>query len=229
MAKQQEDGKTPAITPKTKLNSLCMRIAKRYLQKGETVYECRKVPGGYQATVKLSALPGEWKDRLWAGQVFTTKQKAEQSAAEIALMQIMEDKELSEEAAKPKGAGKGRGKGKHSSKGKGFHGKGWGWNTGWGWTPGWQWQDEPSGPDLPRERVTEVQILGKVLEWRDTYGWIKPFNDIEHPAAQQRNGKVYVHRQDLLGGLTGLALDAEVKFHVYEDPSGLGAEQVEGN
>lgn len=107
-AKPPEDGENPAITPKTKLNSLCMRIAKRYLQKGETVYECRKVPGGYQATVKLSALPGEWKDRLWAGQVFTTKQKAEQSAAEIALMQISEDEELSEEAAKPKGSGKGK-------------------------------------------------------------------------------------------------------------------------
>lgn len=223
-AKPPEDGQNPAITPKTKLNSMCMRIAKRYLQKGEMEYESRKVPGGYQATVKLSALPGEWKDRLWAGQVFTTKQKAEQSAAEIALMQIQEDPELSAEAAKPKGSGKGRSKTKGQGKGKG----GWG---GWGspWGGGWRWQSEPSGPDLPRERVTEQKVEGEVLEWQVSYGWLRPTVPIEHPAAQRRDGRVYVHRNDLLGEgeVTALTKGAKVRFHVYEDPSGLGAEEVE--
>uniref|UniRef100_A0A7S1WLG1 DRBM domain-containing protein n=1 Tax=Alexandrium catenella TaxID=2925 RepID=A0A7S1WLG1_ALECA len=221
-AKQPEEDENPAITPKTKLNSLCMRIAKRYLQKGETVYECRKVPGGYQATVKLSALPGEWKDRLWAGQVFTTKQKAEQSAAEIALMQISEDQDLSEEAAKPKGTGKGKGKGK----GKGF-GKGGGKSWGWDWGCGWTWQSDATGPDQPRERVTEERISGEVLDWKETYGWVKPCGDIDHPAAQLRNGKVYLHQKDLVGELKALEAGARVTFHVYEDPSGLGAEEVE--
>mmetsp|Transcript_97291 Transcript_97291/g.251704 ORF Transcript_97291/g.251704 Transcript_97291/m.251704 type:complete len:223 (-) Transcript_97291:41-709(-) len=108
-----DDGVNPAITPKTKLNSLCMKIAKRYLQKGETIYESLKVAGGYQATVKLAALPGEWAGRAWAGEVCSTKQKAEQSAAEIALNQVSTDPELAAEAAIPKGKGKGKGKGKY--------------------------------------------------------------------------------------------------------------------
>merc|ERR1719343_1190017 len=87
-ARNENEADNPCITPKTKLNSLCMKIAKRYLQKGETVYESNKVAGGFQATVKLIALPGEWAGRCWAGEVCSTKQKAEQSAASIALDQI---------------------------------------------------------------------------------------------------------------------------------------------
>lgn len=105
----------PAITPKTQLNSLCMKIAKRYLQKGETVYECHKVGMQYQATVVLACLPGEWAERSWAGEVCSTKQKAEQSCAEEALKDITGDPELAAEAAKPKGGGKG-GKGKIKGK-----------------------------------------------------------------------------------------------------------------
>jgi len=201
----------PAITPKTKLNSLCMRIAKRYLEKGETTYECRKVPGGYQATVRLSALPGDWKDRLWAGRVFTTKQKAEQSAAENALKQISEDKELNEEASKPKvstkqGGGKG-GSSKGSSSAKG----------------GWVWQD---GPRLPREEVSPEVVLGEVRDWKKSYGWIMPSTAIQHPAANLREGRVYVHQSDLADGMTSLTTGSVVRFHVYEDASGLGAQNV---
>jgi len=129
-AKQaEEEGDNPAVTPKTKLNALVMKIAKRYLQKGETIYETKTYAGGgHQATVQLKALPGEWGSRIWAGHVSSTKQKAEQSAAEIALKQIGEDPEMVAEAAKPKGAGKGKGKGK----GKGF---------GFMWGP-WEWQTD---------------------------------------------------------------------------------------
>jgi len=230
----------PAITPKTKLNSLCMRIAKRYLEKGETTYECRKVPGGYQATVRLSALPGDWKDRLWAGQVFTTKQKAEQSAAEIALKQISEDKELSEEASRPKGSGKGGGgKGGHGGSGKdGWAGKGAGGkgassssskgdrSSGKG---GWVWredQQQHSGPRMPREQVLPEVVLGEVRDWKDSYGWIMPSAAIQHPAANLREGRVYVHQSDLADGMTTLSTGIRVRFHVYEDASGLGAQNV---
>lgn len=227
----------PAITPKTKLNSLCMRIAKRYLQKGETAYECRKVPGGYQATVRLSALPGDWKDRLWAGQVFTTKQKAEQSAAEIALKQISEDKELKEEAARPKGAGKGGcGKGNSSSSSKGCWpgkatGKGAsGSSKGSGAAKGgWVWREDQqrgSGPHMPREQILPEVVFGEVRDWRDSYGWIMPTPAIQHPAANLREGRVYVHQRDLADGMTSLATGLAVRFHVYEDASGLGAENV---
>jgi len=200
-----DEADNPAITPKTKLNSLCMQIVKRYLQKGETAYESRKVPGGYQATVQLSALPGDWKDRLWTGQVFTTKQKAEQSAAEMALKQISEDEELKEEASRPKS------KGSSSAKG------------------GWVWQDEQqqgSGHNMPREQVLPDLIAGEVKDWKDSYGWIMPTTVIQHPAANLRKGRVYVHESDLADGMTSLATGSAVRFHVYADPMGLGAQNV---
>mmetsp|Transcript_74198 Transcript_74198/g.159021 ORF Transcript_74198/g.159021 Transcript_74198/m.159021 type:complete len:341 (-) Transcript_74198:103-1125(-) len=217
-AKAVDEGENPAITPKTKLNSLCMKIAKRYLQKGETVYDSLKVAGGYQATVKLTCLPGVWSGRLWAGQVCSTKQKAEQSAAEIALAQIVADKELSEEAAKPKGNAKGKGGGKGAGKGKG---KGWGWGS-WGWGPPWAYG---AGAEMPRERVSEETATGEVVEWKDNYGWVKPHAEINHPAASQREGKVYVNKKDL-SGVESLTVGQAVKFYVYEDPSGLGGEEV---
>jgi len=217
-AKQAEAGENPAITPKTKLNSVCMKIAKRCLQKAETVYESLRVTGGYQATVKLGALPGEWAVRCWAGEVCSTKQKAEQSAAEIALEQILADPELSEEANKPKGKGKGTPEGKGKGKGK----KGY-W-TMWGYA-GWVWQ-AGAGSDQPRERVEENPITGEVLEWKDTYGWIQPHTDLDHPAAAMRDGKVYVNKKDLLDDQSVLEVGATVSFILYEDTSGLGAEEV---
>jgi len=215
-ARQAEEGDNPAITPKTKLNTLVMKIAKRYLQKGETAYECKKYTGGYQATVKISALPGEWGERAWAGHLCSTKQKAEQSAAEIALAQIEEDKELAEEASKPKGHGKGKGKGK---------GKGWGYMMGpWDWAM--MWGGMPSGPNLPREKVVKESIVGEVFEWKDTYGWIKATGPVDHPQAGKRDGKIYVNKKDI-NGATVLEKGQKVSFTVYEDPSGLGAENVQ--
>eukprot|EP00933_Yihiella_yeosuensis_P017411 TRINITY_DN1454_c1_g1_i1.p1 TRINITY_DN1454_c1_g1~~TRINITY_DN1454_c1_g1_i1.p1 ORF type:complete len:330 (-),score=107.72 TRINITY_DN1454_c1_g1_i1:85-1074(-) len=211
-AKQLDEGDNPAITPKTKLNTLIMKIAKRYLQKGETVYECTKYAGGYQATVKFTALPGEWGTRVWAGHVLPTKQKAEQSAAEIALAQIAEDKELQEEAAKPKGAGKGKGKGK---------GKGWDFMMGpWGW--GYMWGGKPGGPNLPRTKVQD-EVAGEVIEWKGKFGWVKPDVDVDHPAAKRRDGKIYVSQKDVSGDM---AAGARVTFSIYEDESGLGAQDV---
>eukprot|EP00930_Biecheleria_cincta_P006515 TRINITY_DN107538_c0_g1_i1.p1 TRINITY_DN107538_c0_g1~~TRINITY_DN107538_c0_g1_i1.p1 ORF type:complete len:252 (+),score=78.42 TRINITY_DN107538_c0_g1_i1:96-851(+) len=133
-AKALEDGTSlennPAITPKTQLNSLCMRIAKRYLQKGDTTYECQKVGMQYQATVVLACLPGDWAQKAWAGHICSTKQKAEQSCAEEALKDITADPELAAEAAKPKGGGKGGHKGKMKGKMMAMM-KGMGWGGAW--------------------------------------------------------------------------------------------------
>ncbi|CAE8624857.1 unnamed protein product [Polarella glacialis] len=133
------EGENPAMTDKVKLNALCMKIAKRALQKGETLYETRqmgigKAPTGYQTTVRLVCLPGEWANKMFAGQVCQNKQSAEQSAAGIALAAMLLDPELAEAAAKApekkkaerpeggKGKGKGWGKGDHFSDQKsGFH------------------------------------------------------------------------------------------------------------
>mmetsp|Transcript_102520 Transcript_102520/g.260407 ORF Transcript_102520/g.260407 Transcript_102520/m.260407 type:complete len:345 (+) Transcript_102520:2-1036(+) len=220
--RQTQEGENPAITPKTKLNSLCMKIAKRYLQKGETIYDSMKVTGGYQATVRLGALPGAWSARCWAGEVCSTKQKAEQSAAEIALSQVLSDPELAEEASRPKGKGE-EDKGKGKGKGKG--GKGY-WS---GYYGGWVWQgpsDEDSGPAPARELVSAERLDGEVVEWKDTYGWIKVSSDIDHPAAGMRRGKIYVAKKDLPEGVTELFPGTAVEFVVYEDGSGLGAGEV---
>eukprot|EP00439_Symbiodinium_sp_Y106_P011051 s2674_g1.t1 len=217
-AKQEAEG-NPAITPKTLLNALVMKIAKRYLQKGETVYETKTYNGGghqdsssmlvhfTKATVKLSALPGEWSERMWAGHVCTTKQKAEQSAAEIALESIKQDKELMEEADKPKGFGKG-GKGK---------GKGFMWDP-WQW--GWMW-GMPSS-ELPRKDVLTESITGEVIEWKESHGWIKADVELDHKAASRREGKIFVGKSD--APEDGLVAGAKVSFTVYEDPHVQGSE-----
>merc|ERR1712232_538817 len=107
----------PAMTPKVKLNTLYMKITQRYLKKGETVYNTNKVLGGFQATVQLSSLPDTWASRIWAGEVCSTKQNAEQSAARIALEHIEGDTELMEIAEQSRFDfsgfdAKGKGKGK---------------------------------------------------------------------------------------------------------------------
>eukprot|EP00930_Biecheleria_cincta_P030920 TRINITY_DN2142_c1_g1_i1.p1 TRINITY_DN2142_c1_g1~~TRINITY_DN2142_c1_g1_i1.p1 ORF type:complete len:341 (+),score=89.00 TRINITY_DN2142_c1_g1_i1:149-1171(+) len=214
-ARQAEEGdNNPAITPKTRLNALVMKITKRYLKKGETVYETRSfASGGHQATVQLKALPDDWTGRVWAGHVCTTKQKAEQSAAEIALEQIEADEELQKKAAEPKGMGKGMMKGK--GKGKGFD---------WFMNPWDLMMMGGSGPNLPRMRLTQEAVDGQVVEWKGSFGWVKPTEPFDHPAAKRREGKIYASSKDVKGEA---AVDAKVKFHIYEDPQGLGAEEIE--
>lgn len=201
------ESENPAITPKTKLNSLCMRLAKRYLQKGETVYETMKVIGGHQATVRLMALPGDWANRCWAGEACSTKQKAEQSAADIALKQLLADPELSEMANQTRGGGRG----------EDVPGRTYKTNFG-----GWVWQGTS---DEAREPVSEEPVLGEVLEWKETHGWIKLSSEIDHPMAGLRRGKIYVGKKDL-AGLESLVPGSKVQFILYQDGAGLGAEQL---
>uniref|UniRef100_A0A7S1A6J9 DRBM domain-containing protein n=1 Tax=Noctiluca scintillans TaxID=2966 RepID=A0A7S1A6J9_NOCSC len=121
------------------------------------MYETRPCTGGQQATVKLLCLPGEWAGRIWAGQVCSTKQKAEQSAAEIALAQIMGDPELSAIVNRPPAPKNDKGRGKGKSKGKQFGFKGWGgpcfYGKGWGMKgmDMWNWMGKGwgkgKGPD----------------------------------------------------------------------------------
>jgi len=233
-AKAEEAGvDNPAVTPKTTLNSLCMKIAKRFLHKGETVYETNKVAGQYQATVTLSCLPGDWGQRAWAGHLSATKQKAEQSAAEEALKDIEADPELSAEASTPKGKGKGK-KGKDFGKGNPMlmgPGMMMGWDAGWGWGKGPKGWGKGKGKggcgaDQPRERITDAPILGTVMEWKGTFGWLQAAIPLDHPNASARGGKIYVHQKDLTAGLDSLLEGQAVGFHVYSDFSGLGADEV---
>ncbi|CAK9026194.1 unnamed protein product [Durusdinium trenchii] len=212
--KQIADAENPALTDKVKLNALCMRIAKRPLEKGETIYETQQLgvgknPSGYQATVRLPCLPEDWAMKLFAGEVCQNKQAAEQSAAGIALKALEEDQALcalAEEKVPKKPSEK---------EGKKAKGKSW---KGWWVSKG--------GPDLPRELVSEAPVAATVLEWKGSFGWVKLSQPLEHPAASKREGKVYLHRQDLKDGKELLVEGEMVFVSLYTDSMGLGAAET---
>eukprot|EP00927_Polykrikos_kofoidii_P012643 TRINITY_DN1546_c0_g1_i1.p1 TRINITY_DN1546_c0_g1~~TRINITY_DN1546_c0_g1_i1.p1 ORF type:complete len:352 (+),score=47.57 TRINITY_DN1546_c0_g1_i1:87-1142(+) len=82
----------------------------------------------------------------------------------------------------------------------------------------------PPKANLPRERITVVATTGEVVEWKSSFGWLKPYDVIEHAAANKRGGRVYVSRKDLVG-VSELHLGQQVQFHIFADSSGLGAEE----
>lgn len=84
----------PAMSSKSELNSTCSKILRRVMEKGEVQYETVGVVGGYQSTVQMPGLPEQWGQQVWAGEVHTTRQNAEQSAAAIALDAIKADPAL---------------------------------------------------------------------------------------------------------------------------------------
>lgn len=88
----------------------------------------------------------------------------------------------------------------------------------------------PSGPNLPRTRISSEFCTGMVVEWTGKYGWIRPTQPLNHPQANRHGGKVYVARQDIIvGGVMGAGLTPgqTCRFRVYTDASGIGAEQCE--
>lgn len=204
-ARTVDPAENPAITPKTELNTLCMRIVGRFMKKGETVYICNKINSQYQATVQIHCLPNEWGQRAWAGHLCVNKQKAEQSAAEIALKDIKDDPTLQELAASSKG--KGKGKGNYWS----------GMQAMWEMMSSWWWSDA-------REQIIEEHIEGEMVEWKGHYGWMKTDHPIEHDAKTMRGGKIYINKKDIEGNPETVAEGQKVKFKLYVDSSGLGAE-----
>jgi len=99
-----------------------------------------------------------------------------------------------------KDLGKGKGKGKRKEGGKGHL--------------------------LPKTRITAEKFTGTVSAWKGKYGWIQPAEAIEHEKASLHKGGLFVGLNDLEGGITELTVGATVEFHICEDDSGLGAEEV---
>lgn len=62
------------------------------------------------------------------------------------------------------------------------------------------------------------------MEWKGKFGWVKAAEKIEHEQAEKRDGKLYVNAKDIVGG-EELTVGQAVEFHIYEDSSGLGAEE----
>jgi len=95
--------------------------------------------------------------------------------------------------------GKGKGKGKDGMKGKGH--------------------------TLPRTRITAEKFLGTVIAWKGKYGWIQPAEEIPHEKASKNKGGLFVSMDDIMG-VQELTAGATVEFHIWEDSTGLGAEEV---
>ncbi|CAE7661329.1 unnamed protein product, partial [Symbiodinium pilosum] len=52
------------------------------------------VRGGFQSTVTLRCLDGDWADAAFVGQVCSDKAKAENSAASVVLTELCADEQL---------------------------------------------------------------------------------------------------------------------------------------
>jgi len=81
------------------------------------------------------------------------------------------------------------------------------------------------GHELPRVRITAEKFVGTVVGWRGKYGWIKAAEAIDHEKAALRGGKLFAGNEDIIGK-SALDEGAEVEFHIFEDDSGLGAEEI---
>jgi len=79
---------------------------------------------------------------------------------------------------------------------------------------------------LERTRITAEKFAGTVNVWKGKYGFIAPAEEIAHEKASKHNGALFVSINDLQDGMTELTVGQSVAFHIFEDPSGLGAEEV---
>mmetsp|Transcript_84253 Transcript_84253/g.235969 ORF Transcript_84253/g.235969 Transcript_84253/m.235969 type:complete len:349 (-) Transcript_84253:57-1103(-) len=231
---------------RTSLNTMLMRYMRRPLAQGDLVYSTVQTALGFQCTVTMPCLTGEYEGLGWAGEVAGKKKEAEENAAFQAFEALSADPAFAETATKTVKKGK-SGKGKEKGKGKG----------GWDFPPEMMAMMEAmmgkaegkgmkgkasmmldmmkgkakgkgkgmKGPK-PRERISEAPLSGTVAEWKGKYGWIQPMEVIEHEAVQRNNGKIFLHIKDWPSDIGEPIEGASVCFQLYQDPSGLGAEEV---
>jgi len=78
------------------------------------------------------------------------------------------------------------------------------------------------GGSKERSVVSMVPRLGTITKWFGNYGWIEPDKAVEHPSAEMREGKIFLHAKDVQSE-DALNAGTRVTFSVYADHSGLGA------
>lgn len=84
-----------------------------------------------------------------------------------------------------------------------------------------------AGPASKRERLTDEPMRGTVLEWKGTFGWIKPHEDIDQTGESwSRTDRIYVSQRDIVKGAQHLRPGSAVQFHAFVDGLGTGAEEV---
>lgn len=82
------------------------------------------------------------------------------------------------------------------------------------------------GHKLPRTRISEEKFTGTVKAWKGKFGFIQPAEEIEHELASKHGGALFFGLGDMDGDLTEIAEGANVEFHIWEDSTGLGADEV---
>eukprot|EP00913_Durusdinium_trenchii_P011462 g10762.t1 len=76
-----------------------------------------------------------------------------------------------------------------------------------------------------RSKRKRSPVVGKVVEWKKTHGWIEPECSIEHPDIGKHQGHIFVHGEDIVPKWRGLVAGSMVEFILYLDGHGLGAEE----
>jgi len=88
-------------------------------------------------------------------------------------------------------------------------------------SPTSDWDDFPGSPGGSRRPAVRGRITGKIVEWKNKFGWIEPDSPIAHPEANRKGGKIYLSQEDVAEVISGVG--AHVSFYVYADGTGLGA------
>lgn len=65
---------------------------------------------------------------------------------------------------------------------------------------------------------------GEVLTMLSHFGWLMLYGDVDHVSAEQHEGDVYIHKDDVVDGETLRPGDI-VHFYLYVDEKGIGAEE----
>lgn len=78
---------------------------------------------------------------------------------------------------------------------------------------------------VKRRRLGDDLHVGQVVSWKGPFGWIQPLQEIAHEKSAKNEGRIFLRAADLL--VEGKPrLGQPVEFVLYEDPTGLGAEDV---
>jgi len=88
-------------------------------------------------------------------------------------------------------------------------------------SPDADWDDFPGSPSGGRRPAVRGRITGRIVEWKNKFGWIEADSPIDHPEARRKGGKIYLSQEDVAEVISGVG--AHVSFYVYSDGTGLGA------
>jgi len=96
----------PSMNNRCFLNTALMKILKRPVTKDDLQKNTIKTALGFQTTLAIPNLPGEWANLAWAGEARSNQKDAEESAATYAMEALQADPSMAQVMSLPAGAGK---------------------------------------------------------------------------------------------------------------------------